>query len=702
MGIFSKLGRITSDIGSGFATGLGSGLESLSKEWERERQQRSSQDITRQGAIKSQLGRDVYQSGPAGRNRLGINPQDSGLLTTSEVDKLLIESGTVVNNLQPSYVTGKDDLGREGPAATVTINTVTTNLGNVGTRLDVIDQFLRTHSEFISPEERERIDNERTILEEEQVKLKNVYQAVVKRDTKNPVLRQQLEQWQGIRNEYGYNQYVPALEALGVDEATRDQLSALQRYEVVSGLVSGGAGGFRKARQFAMKHGREDQPSLISFIDNKQALSELGVVSGIAEKTYQEARNQNGFQQAYDLASGMEDGVKKENLLNSIFNASAAMLETEQNTYNSTLLNIAQQTAREWNSLAKGEHQLQGSTASLALQAQQQAEFKGDRWQQKEPGRLYASNDPEVMRHARQQLDFLMPHIPTRNKYESQQIGNLTIPDVVAIQTLQQMNLGLDAIASRQFIKTNKALTQEERVKALRLFEEVGAEIGFDVIVDDRNDAQTLTDIHKGFPAYWNQTTVIEQRMFEGAISAIDSSVNGFDEAGMKVDKTTVYDAMEIARANIEMREMKGILPTGSSNRLMDKINNHYFVGPVKILADDSDDRSSGQLTQTPVEESVSKEAKDIKESKFEALQDQYNAIVRKRKTGRSRKLEGLTAEEKRIVDEFEELKRKRDQEGFFRGSSEAIDWVGRTAAGSAGASARTGGVNVVTQRSFQ
>ena len=336
MGIFSKLGRITSDIGSGFATGLGSGLESLSKEWERERQQRSTQDITRQGAIKSQHKLNLYGSGPAGRDMLGINPQESGLLTTSTVDKIVNESGTVVNNVQPAYITGKDSLGREGPDASVTINTVTTSLGNVGTRLDVIKQFLSTHSEFISPEERERLDNEQTILEEEQVKLKNVYQAVVKRDTKNPVLRQQLEQWQGIRNEFGYNQYVPALEALGVDEATRDQLSALQRYEVVSGLVSGGAGGFRKARQFAMKYGREDQPSLISFIDNKQALSELGVIGGEAENTYQNARNQNGFQQAYDLASGMEDGVKKENLLNSIFNASAAMLETEQNTYNST------------------------------------------------------------------------------------------------------------------------------------------------------------------------------------------------------------------------------------------------------------------------------------------------------------------------------------------------------------------------------
>ena len=51
MGIFSKLGRLSGDISSGFTTGIGSGLQSLSEEYEKERQLQQSQDVRRQGRL---------------------------------------------------------------------------------------------------------------------------------------------------------------------------------------------------------------------------------------------------------------------------------------------------------------------------------------------------------------------------------------------------------------------------------------------------------------------------------------------------------------------------------------------------------------------------------------------------------------------------------------------------------------------------
>ena len=255
------------------------------------------------------------------------------------------------------------------------------------------------------------------------------------------------------------------------------------------------------------------------------------------------------------------------------------------------------------------------------------------------------------------------PELARRNKYQRQAIGGLTIPDIVAMRSLQQMNLGMDASAAKQLIFTDDSLNQNERIKAIELFEEVGMSIGFDVISDDRNNAATLTQIHKGFPDWWNQKTKVEDRVLESNVKAFELQVKGLDPLGQRLSGGPVDPqlALDQARKTFENRELKGELPVGASKRLIDRLTMRFLpelttvrqtpVGP-EAQSGEAGDGGNAVLTAS---ENVNERAEgDSEEKRFQDLKRQYIRIL-----GSKPNLENLTREEQDIVREYMELDKK-------------------------------------------
>ena len=585
MGIFSKLGRLSGDISSGFATGLGSGLQNLSQEYEKERQLRQTQEIRQQGAATSGL---LKLGGAAAIARHGAatetDPSILGPYIVSEVDKFRTQTKTVIESAASEYITAKGPRGMTGPAENVDINTISVVLGNITKEYETITQYLDTNQAHLDPKAIAELQENLTLLDNERKKLVQVNDEVILRNTGDPVLQHQLKQYTNLLNGTGYERFEALIGTSRGSPGWKEGETQTQRLRVVQSLVSD-VGGIRKARQFANKYGKNDTTQLLTFIDTEQALQELGIETNLAGKIASNATEQVQFQHAYDLGSRMDDGPTKQNLIRSILYTSEAALQGREEDFDAYVLQLAGKLASEHNQAISRQYSLEGrGRQSLVAQLEYGGAVPPE--EVTTPEVMYFDS-PQIRRQAYKIANSQFRDIATRRAYRSHQIGNLTIPDIVAIGALQQMNVGLDATAAKQLILSDDAINQEERILALQLFDAQGTEIGFDIITDDSLDVQTLTSIQKGFPAFWNQKTEIEDRMFESTTKTFEAVESGRTAEGLRVQKLSIGDALSQARQDLETREMKGYLPVGASDRIMKRLNRHiYGETDLKILVD--------------------------------------------------------------------------------------------------------------------
>ena len=162
MGFFSKLGRLSSDIGSGISTGIGTGLQSLSNEYENQRQQRSSQRIRQQGALdsmglKSPAGRSIY-AGVTGANE-GYLP----ILADEDLNPQIDVANEILASSDSQLLTGKGKRGGEAPAQGVTIKSINSHISGLEKQRSALDNWFNTNKNALSSGQVSRV--QKTIAE---------------------------------------------------------------------------------------------------------------------------------------------------------------------------------------------------------------------------------------------------------------------------------------------------------------------------------------------------------------------------------------------------------------------------------------------------------------------------------------------------------------------------------------------------------
>ena len=121
MSIFSKLGK---SISKGFSTGLSSGFQNLSDKYDEERQLRTRQSITTEGAFD----RNLFEQGPTGRGLAYQHAdRDTGELhvyTTSEINKMVEAADSAVTKAQSQYLLSPGERGVDVPDESVTLSLI--------------------------------------------------------------------------------------------------------------------------------------------------------------------------------------------------------------------------------------------------------------------------------------------------------------------------------------------------------------------------------------------------------------------------------------------------------------------------------------------------------------------------------------------------------------------------------------------------
>ena len=668
MGFFSKLGRLSSDIGSGISTGIGTGLQSLSNEYENQRQQRSSQRIRQQGALDSMgltspAGRSIY-AGVTGANE-GYLP----ILADEDLNPQIDVANQILASSDSQLLTGKGKRGGEAPAQDITIKSINSHISGLEKQRSALDNWFNTNKNALSSGQVSRVQKTIAELSAKKDELIGVYDQVILRDTDDPVLIDLQRQYGQVYNSIGYKNWAEVTSNLGGTDEYLEGKGQLQRLKVVQSLMgvspTGGPqqpGGSRRALQFIEAHAAEDKSQLIEYVNAVRAQQELGVTRTFAQDIALKANSQSDFQQAYDLLGDLPQGVYKQNLTRRVINDSAALLEQRGILFEKERIRLADFYAETANKRISGQARLGGRVDALTYALQEGKDPETDPIVRTQV--LRSPNDPDIWRMATEAAMVEFPEIARRNKYQRQAIGGLTIPDIVAMRSLQQMNIGMDASAAKQLIFTDDSLNQNERIKAIELFEEVGMSIGFDVISDDRNNAATLTQIHKGFPSWWNQKTKVEDRVFESNAKAFELQVQGLDPLGQRLSGGPVDPqlALDQARKTFENRELKGELPVGASKRLTDRLtmrflpeNVTFMQTPVGPVAQSGEAEDGGNAVLTASENVNERAEGDSEEKRFQDLKRQYVRIL-----GSKPNLENLTREEQDIVSEYMELDNKR------------------------------------------
>lgn len=612
MSIFSKLGK---SISKGFSTGLSSGLQTLSDKYDEERQLRTRQSITTEGAFDRNL---FEQGGPTGRQlsyqHAGRDTGELNVYTTPEINKMVEAADSAVTKAQSQYLLSPGGRGVDVPDKSVTLSTVNEELLNVNKNHDAITSYLNTHSKWLSNEQKNELQNQKNILAEEQKKLAAYTGRIIKRDTPDPVLQKELAHYSAVATGEGYDLWQETLNAIGGSQDYLDFKGTEQRLSVVEGLM-GQAGGFRKARQFVNKYGTDDSSFLMQIIDNGQAAKELGIIKNSAMDLIENAKGQREIQHAYDMASKeFPEGPEKEIEMRKLFDRSLSMIEQQNAAYSQYIEDASVRIAGDMNRYGARQLQFEGDDplARLAVADPTSLHGKGQQVaKEKVQPEAFNAFSPRVREMAIRQANAQFPHMATRRKYNNRLIGGLTIPDVVAIAALQQVNVGSTAQVGRESILEDQSLTQEERVKALQLFESVGSEIGFDVIAETRDDLATLTAIHQGFPSWWDQKTVIEDRLFEAAQIDIEAAVSGKTRSGrtLQTGPQNEIQSIDEARLDLEQREMTGMIPVGASKRIFDRLSNHYMgTAEMDILVDVDEEPAASPQPEAAAEDLALKE----------------------------------------------------------------------------------------------
>mgnify|MGYP003145080218 CR=1 FL=1 len=653
MGIFSKLGRLSGDISSGFTTGIGSGLQSLSEEYEKERQLQQSQDVRRQSSSQSLLSRQLLDAGPAGRQayqRQTGATGDIGPIATTEIGKFSVDTEGAITNSEAQFLVGPGERGLDVPVEGIGFETVSLALQRISKTESQMIQYLDSNKLHLDQDQLNEINNNIKQIGEAKTKLTSVYAAVIRRETPDPILQEQLARYGAFYNGLGYDAFADTLSSVEGSEDWKSGELQGQRLKVVINMVKQ-PGGPRKARAFINERGREDKAILLEWVDNYQAMTDLGITTDLAGKTAEAANSQVTIQHAYDLTARAEEGPAKVAQMRFLIEKSKVLLEGREQEYNQFLWDEASNLANEQNLITARAIQFekrQGLAQDFIPQAV------------RERPQAASFDDPEIRRRAFKRAQNMFPDVVARRSYQARQLGNLTIPDIVAIGALQQMNVGLDATAAKQMIFNNDALNQGERIKAIQLFEEVGKQIGFDVITDDRNDTQTLTAIHQGFPAWWNQKTEIEDRVFDTINTKLTEQLTGQTKDGFLVNEGTPQNlaiSIENARQSLEQKEMAGLLPVGAASRLTARLRDQYIggdigsVGPPSPFAEDEAVTSGEIAPSAPIEEAGDAGITDDAELKRqgEVVLDKINQAFFRSSPA------NLTEEEERILEQYQE-----------------------------------------------
>ena len=629
MSIFSKLGR---SISSGFSTGLTQGLQDLSTQYENERKLRLSQQVQAEGSIA----RSAYAaaSGPRERGATGLQVGNvDPVYTVTEIDKFGQDVDNLITQTQTQYLTGQGKRGQSQIVEDVTLNTLNTQLLALTEKQNEVSSYLQVNSQYLTPKQKGDLTNQLNLLNAEQKKLQGTIPEVIKRDTQDPTLQAMLVNYSGVYTGIGYEGYANAQQQLGGNPDYVDQVNAEQRLVVVQEMMNQ-QGGFRKARQFANKYGEEDQTLLLDLIDSAQATAELGITRKGGAELASKAVNQTQIQHAYELVNkGYNAGQEKAILMRQLMDRSMTIMERDAALYSETVEKLSRQIANDQNKVISQEARLNNnSLANVINDSQTQQQSTATQRQD-----AVTALNPSIRREAIRQANAAFPHIAKRRQYNNRLIGDLTVSDVVAIGALQQVNLGSSPQVALESIQTDKALTLEEKTKAIQLFESVGQDIGLDTMVSDALDSETLTQIHQGFPAWWDQKTVIEDRVFEYGKNKIISAAGGTDANGTPLPggPQNEIELIEAARIDLERRERIGQVPVGATQRIHSRLINE-FMGSTSVPVLIDADEVSASSPQAPQEEEVTanvsgpitKEAQEIIEQFPEAADGDWSRLT--------------------------------------------------------------------------
>ena len=631
MGIFSKLGR---SISSGFSTGLSAGLRDLSNQYDEEREIRTRQRLSNEDAIKKQ----VWGTSPIGRREvgpyMGMTSRHEDVLFTDEISKLGIKADNAVTNSQDQFLTSTGERGQEQVDDSINEGTLTQKIQKVNAAHDEVKAYLETNKSILNSEQISTLQNNLTILSETQQQLADQYKKVVLRDTDDVVLAQERTHYGAMLNKFGYEGYEAIIDETVSSPEWRDIKLAEQRYKVVNGLLSQ-QGGPRKAEHFINRYGTTDKEALMYIVENYRATQELDISKQFIGNNLTNAKNQQEMQHVYEQVNRLPDGIEKENNMRLLFNKSEAAIKDREISYNRFVYQEATNIARQWTLDEKASKQLgkQALTYSTEVQAY----------------RSWSSDDPEVRREAIKQANAIYGDIQNRKSYQRHLIGDLSLPDVVAIKRLQQVNVGTSVQSAKQSIIDDESLTQEERVKALQLFESVGARIGFQTMGPDGDtDTETLTKIHKGFPSWMDDQPAMEDRLVERYIEVIDASLLGQDVQGFPLagPMKSEIDRISEARRDLEKKEMQGMAPVGATGRVLQRLMRNYFGEGANYSPVKEDPDAAERVPSSPVEEEGL--SADLKEQ-YDQIVSDHPEVARLR--GQS--LENLTPEEEEIVRKY-------------------------------------------------
>tara|TARA_R110001583_G_scaffold46529_17_gene145955 strand:- start:269 stop:1492 length:1224 start_codon:yes stop_codon:yes gene_type:complete len=287
----------------------------------------------------------------------------------------------------------------------------------------------------------------------------------------------------------------------------------------------------------------------------------------------------------------MKDGAEKEELVRLLQNRSQMRLENRQREYvvqefemRSVIVQNLNQMSGSYN--AELDRGIAAGDALSLLREKAVPVVEGER----QP--IYHGASPEVIRELQKQMDAMYPSMAGRKITERQLRSHpgMRVADVEAIKGLQQVNVGKGYDEVVFNLNNSEYLTLREKIETKQVMDQVGEELGFDVLRSKVDDAAMLNKIHAGVPSFANNTKVFEDGITEAYTEEIDDQYISRPRSGTLLN-TFYPNAIQLARADLEVREMTGLIPVGGTDRIVKRLTAKYLgdEGMAKMTGGDAE-----------------------------------------------------------------------------------------------------------------
>ena len=592
MGIFSKIAK-------GIQRGTSSGFASLGQNLEDERSTRRKMRTTAFGGIEAQALKDATTGlsyDPALIEMAGIDPDYEKYYGQRAAETIQRDNEDLVSSTD-RYLdkTATDKFGQP----TYDLNewkNITAAIQQLSTKKLENEQYIERQGSDQSPHT-EKIKQNLSILEARIGQL-NLAAEEMAGGAASQFQRNQIgATYQAFKTPEELSRYESYLKEQGVEGQFYDAIieSAVEdRIEFLAGQ-----GSFPAA--FRLAKGQRNEMYLTERVNNIKVEQQYPALSSTIKSIVTSAKSQSAMASAYSSLQQMKDGAEKEELVKLLQNRSQMRLENRQREYvgqefemRSVIVQNLNQMSGSYNAeLDRGR--AAGDALSL-LREKAVPVVEGER----QP--IYHGASPEVIRELQKQMDAMYPSMAGRKITERQLRSHpgMRVADVEAIKGLQQVNVGKGYDEVVFNLNNSEYLTLREKIETKQVMDQVGEELGFDVLRSKVDDAAMLNKIHAGVPSFANNTKVFEDGITEAYTEEIDDQYISRPRSGTLLN-TFYPNAIQLARADLEVREMTGLIPVGGTDRIVKRLTAKYLgdEGMAKMTGGDAETAAPAAPAET-------------------------------------------------------------------------------------------------------